>query len=241
MPGDVLFIRGEGGFADIGTTGGFLGHFLVVTATPARLTASELKQVNEMRDDFREERLWKVETVESTRNHCGLHRSHLVLFVEPGTSRVLVVAEILANQADVVEVEPELVHIWQSPAELRLQLSTFAVEDVISDMKVQEQNWSYATAARALLLGASVEGRSADKQLLHELSACWLTAPICTSVVVIFWQRLLGHLAPKLRLPHAELIMRYLPLKADRGLPTELLAVLGSCGWTEKHKASISL
>lgn len=241
--GDVLFVRGTGGIADIGTTGGFLGHFLVVTAAPARLSAPELRQVQGMNGELEAARLWKVETVESTRSHRGLHKSHMVLHLEPTMGCITVVAEFLPRrrELELVEVEPEPVQLWQSPPELRGQITDAAVREVLQQMKAAEQNWSLATAARAVLLQASVRGREAEGSLLKELRACWQEAPICTSIVVIFWQRLIGMLAPALGASHAVLILRYLPLKADRGLPGELLSTLGSCGWIMRQHVTCTL
>lgn len=239
--GDVLFVRGTGGIADIGTTGGFLGHFLVVTAAAVRLSTPELLRVQGLNGKLDAAQLWKVETVESTRSHRGLHRSHLVLHLEPG--RITAVAELLPRrrEAELVELDPEPVQLWQSPAEPRSRITEEAVREVLYQMKAEEQNWSLATAARAVLLPASVKGRKAEAALVEELQACWQEAPICTSIVVVFWQRLLGLLAPALGASHAELLLRYLPLKADRGLPGELLSTLGSCDWIILQRVTLTL
>lgn len=244
VPGDVLFIRGTGGgITEIGTTGGFLGHFLVVVASPQALEGSELRQVLAINGQLDATRLYKVETVESTRSHRGLHKSHMVLYMEPVHNALMVVAEFISRrrEIEVVEVEQEPVQLWQCPAELRSEITEEAVREVLYQMKAEEQNWSLATAARAVLLQASVQGRKANDALLSELCSCWQEAPICTSIVVVFWQRLLGQLSAKLRAGHCELILRYLPLKADRGLPNDLLRTMNECGWVLRQRVFCSL
>jgi len=78
-------------------------------------------------------------------------------------------------------------------------------------------------------------------QLMKETESCWFCDPICTSVVIIFWQRYLCKLADHLNkdkshdslcIESADLILQFMPLKADRVLPGELHKVLRSCGWT---------
>jgi len=75
---------------------------------------------------------------------------------------------------------------------------------------------------------------------MNKVLQSWLQRPICTSVIVIFWQRYLCKLAAE----HAsaeseknvstltlELIMRWIPLKADCVLPGDLTRVLLEVGW----------
>lgn len=231
--GDVLFIRGVGGFTEIGTTGGYLGHFLVVVSAPEPLSATEAQQLREGEAGLLASRAWKVETVESTRSHRGLHRSHHVIYAEPITGCLSIAAELLKRRDGTrfVSVEREPLQIWRSPSEARARVTPAAVRHVLADMKACEQNWSLATAAKAVLMSASVLNRKRDGALLDELSACWQQAPICTSIVVIFWQRLLGIIATQSNDDHLGMILKWLPLKADRGLPGELVSTLHECGW----------
>lgn len=234
-PGDVLFVRGVGGLTDIGTTGGYFGHFLVVVSSPENLSAKEAHELRE--EGMVASRAWKVETIESTRNHSGLHRSYHVVYAEPRTGRLSLAAELLRKRDGlrVVPLEKEPLQVWRSPLEARHKVTLAAIRQVLSEMKACEQNWSLATAARAVLMPASVLGRRQDHMLLLELCTCWEQAPICTSIVVIFWQRLLGVMASQLRRSHIDLILQWLPLKADRGLPGELVTVLETCGWVLKE------
>ena len=73
-PGDVLLMRGSGRISDIGNAGGFMGHVLVVTATPVavRHGTPEAEQLSAVWPK-EAKALWKVGTVESTRREQGLY------------------------------------------------------------------------------------------------------------------------------------------------------------------------
>lgn len=65
--------------------------------------------------------------------------------------------------------------------------------------------------------------------------------PICTSVVIMFWQRWLCKLASVLAAQQetaeetsSDLILQWFPLKADRSLPGPLLDTMLRCGWTKR-------
>merc|ERR1719181_863840 len=98
---------------------------------------------------------------------------------------------------------------------------------VLADMKVHEASWSHVTVARAMFSSARLTsaGSQLPEQTLNTVKACWEREPICTSVVITFWQRYLCEVAasqdqsPQQTL---ESIMRFMPLKADRGLPGDL-------------------
>merc|ERR1719272_1257830 len=69
-PGDVFFVRGSGGIADIGTTGGFMGHVLVVLAAPQPLRASDKADIHNAMPSINTSRVWRVPTLESTRAYA---------------------------------------------------------------------------------------------------------------------------------------------------------------------------
>jgi len=128
------------------------------------------------------------------------------------------------------------VEIWRSPAGLRECFQLDIMELVLSDMRRHEACWSFATAARAMLLSAR-HFRSTDREdLLEEIQDCWLSKPICTSVVIIFWQRYLCRLAEAANRSESELILHWMPLKADRVLPGELINVMIESGWKPVRK-----
>merc|ERR1719421_2318893 len=71
------------------------------------------------------------------------------------------------------------------------------------------------------------------------MMSCWSKEPICTSVVIIFWQVYLCRFASVINntrpegnyIDPAVMIMRFMPLKADRVLPGHLLKTLKDHGF----------
>jgi hypothetical protein len=299
-PGDVLVVRGNGRLAEIGNVGGFMGHVLVVVAGPCNVplhspASAELQPVWPQRTDITD--LWRVRTVESTRRESGLYEADMVFYIDPVSRQLKLVGEVNL-QGDLGLSDNEAVELWQSPGELRGDLRLDLMAEVLAEMRERQGNWSAATAARAVLKMAAVTWRrGASAETLEEIQACWERAPICTSVVIGFWQRYLAKLAA----PHVgpggalympgervqywsecyqewlnatvagqnvdaygavlsynldvkfgaqasnirrimetetevsakalDLILKYMPLKADRALPGDLLRNLRDCGW----------
>lgn len=238
--GDVLFVKGNGHVAQIGTNGGFMGHVLVALGQaraldPTDVVAAELLTCC---PSLRGVQIWRVETLESCRQRKGLHQSEMLIRVDPVTGSVLLVAEVCENGGtqEISIIEEEEVQVWQSPAELRSHLQGHLVSKVLSEMRAFEQDWSFATAARALLKAAPVRAGRDRSHLLEELQACWDTAPICTSIVIEFWQRYLCLFAVATGQRQIDLILRCMPLKADRGLPGELIDTMRACGWVAAER-----
>lgn len=234
--GDVLLVRGNGYAAQIGTTGGFMGHVLVALG-PARaldVASAAAQELFSICPALRHERLWTVQTLESTRQREGLHQAEMLFRLDASTGQMIIVGEIASSGSHAQEVsiiDEEECELWQSPSEVRSQLHGSLVSEVLGDMKASEQNWSLATAARAVLKSAPVHARRSSSRLLQELQDCWGTAPICTSIVIVFWQRCLCLLAAASGQSPIEWILRVMPLKADCGLPGDLVGAMRRCGW----------
>lgn len=239
-PGDVLFVKGSGGIAEIGTTGGFLGHFLVVLSYPQKCSCWEKQNLLPAQLGRDNAHVWKVDTLESTRSHNGLHQAQMLIHAQKNTGRLVLVGELASGGSEFVDFEHEAVQMWQSPREIRSSLRKQVINEVIQEMKSCEKSWSLATAARAVLLPATFSPRK-SRMRLQELVDCWTRAPICTSVVVVFWQRLLCKLAPDSTKAPMDLILKYIPLKADRGLPGELIRTMAECGWHQHDHLLCSL
>mmetsp|Transcript_38215 Transcript_38215/g.73415 ORF Transcript_38215/g.73415 Transcript_38215/m.73415 type:complete len:648 (+) Transcript_38215:68-2011(+) len=241
-PGDVLFVKGTGGLLELGTAGGVMGHVMLVIKGPERI-GSNSDHARPLKSVWPAgvQEIWKVRTLESARGRAGLHEANLYLYVEPGTATLILLGELSDKEFD---YSNEATELWQSPPELRLRLSDGTVQEVLGDMKEQNAsaNWSWTTAARAVLLPDWQLSDSSDKQrLLQEIQDCWARDPICTSVVIIFWQRWLCKLASVLvarqdiaEVTPSDLILQWLPLKADRSLPGPLLDTMQRCGWTKR-------
>jgi len=244
--GDVLCVRGNGRIAQIGANGGFMGHMMVVLSSAQLLSAREIEDCRMLRKSFRRGHkcdIWKVRTLESTRGKSGLHVADLFLRSDDKTCQLLLVGELSLECHEFSMLDPEAVDVWQSPPVLRKNIRFDLIEMVVADMKVHEADWSMATAAKALLTQASDLRRSRNGKEMQEMKEGWCMDPICTSVVVIFWQRYLFKLAQDatlqqdaglLKVNAAKLILQWMPLKADGVLPGVLTKVMRDCGWIPK-------
>lgn len=111
----------------------------------------------------------------------------------------MVCGEVGPN-GDVISTEaPEPAELWQSPEELRAELRADLMGQVVAEMRASQANWSYTTGLKAMFKTASVKRVSGSNISLQEIVECWARPPICTSVVISFWQRYLVKLS--LRIP----------------------------------------
>jgi hypothetical protein len=216
-----------------------MGHVLVVLAAPQPLRASDKADIESAMPSINTSRVWRVPTLESTRSYAGLHCSEMLLYIQPKTGRFTFVGELSADGATLSLFDSEVVELWQSPAELRSQLRVDIMAQVLAEMKAAEKNWSYATAARAVLKSASVHGGKNRAALLRDMQECWDEAPICTSIVVTFWQRYLCHYARAVGQREVDLVLKWMPLFADRGLPGDLTSSMKKSGWKCLDKLTI--
>lgn len=229
-PGDVLFVRGTGGLALIGTTRGLMGHMLVVLEAPCRVpngSAEALDLESVWPRGLTE--AWRVRTLESCRQENGLHQTDLLLRIDSKTGRLALIGEV--NSRGELGSTDEPVEVWQSPQHLRTGFRPDLMAEVLHDMQKCSADWSFATAARAIFLSAKAFSATRGAALMDEIKACWTADPICTSIVIVFWQRYLCKLARITTQHPAELIFGCMPLKADRGLPGDVIAAMRECGW----------
>jgi hypothetical protein len=241
-PGDVLITTEAGarerGFAfpGFGAAGGIMGHALLVVSQPRSFEPDPWQKwmLQEACPAARigPGEIWRIRTVESTRSAPGLHTVDTLFCVEHGSGQLVIIAEI-DEEGTFYPSEATPVQLWQSPSELRACLSMELFEEVLADMKARETDWSYITAARAVLTSAAttLSGRY-NACSLADIQASWQHDPICTSVVIAFWQRYLCKLAEaSAEINALELIQRWMPLQCDRALPGDLVSSLLSCGW----------
>jgi len=242
-PGDVLCVQGDpGAVMRLGATGGFMGHVLLVTAPPRgihRHTAEAVMFQGVWPVGSNVRVLWLVRTMESTRDTEGFHETDHLIYVEEGTGNILVVAEEKDNHFHKFETH-EKVEVWQCPLDLRKFFRLDVMYNVLAQMRRHEASWSWSTAVRAFLFSAQVPDDIRKANMMQEIQECWSATPICTSLVVVFWQRYLCDLArlynnpqqPKVTEVDAlDWILQWMPLKSDRALPGELLSTMHQCGW----------
>jgi len=247
--GDVLSVTGNGRLARLGAHGGFMGHVLVVLNDAQPLPAG-LPEGSELRRHLRLRStcdLWKVRTLESTRSQTGLHSADMLLRSDDETGKLILVGELSIDKKDLSLIDSEAVEVWQSPPELQKNFRLDLMELVVADMKDREGDWSLVTAARALLNQGSDLRRERSRRSLQQIKDCWNMDPICTSVVVVFWQRYLFRLSHQastqggtghLKENATKLIMKWMPLKSDGVLPGALTKVMRDCGWARKTQTS---
>lgn len=230
--GDVLLIKGSGRVAQIGTSSGLMGHVLVALGPVEALNArsDDAQQLFASCPSLCGARIWRVKTLESCRHRDGLHQAEMLLRVDPATGCILLVGELVGDSTMTI-IDEETVEIWQSPPAMRSQLRSLLFSEVLCEMRATEQNWSFTTGVRALLNAAQVHSGRDNLDLFEELQDCWDVAPICTSTVITFWQRYLCQLATATDQSQIDLMLRYMPIKADRALPGELAFAMRSCGW----------
>lgn len=235
VAGDVLFVKGGVQFQTIGANGGFMGHVLLALSSPQRVDAGSDMAVS-LRAVWPKdaECIWRVHTVESTRSASGLHQAEMLIHMDKLTHCLWLVGELSLDHSDLAKVDSEAVQVWQSPPALRERLRPELVTATLKDMGAHAAEWSLATAARAVLFsGSRCEGLK-KSEVLKGARACWRSKPICTSIVIVFWQRYLCKFAQldASEGDAAELIQKWMPLKADRTLPGTLQAVLKECNWS---------
>jgi hypothetical protein len=154
----------------------------------------------------------------------------MLIYVDRNMGQLVLIGELQLD-GTLVLTEHETVELWQSPAELRSQIQLELMAGVLDDMKTNEACWSYFTGARALLQSSQLTVGDDPERTLNMVKECWKREPICTSVVIVFWQRYLCEVAIATDEDALELILKWMPLKADRGLPGDLLGSMRSAGW----------
>merc|ERR1712137_121494 len=235
-PCDVLVVSsGHGAFS--GAMDGVMGHVLLIASPPRSIKrrCKEAKQFGKIWPQDGPEELWLVCTVESTRQKRGLHKANTLIYVHPTTRRLIMFAEVHDSGALIVFPNSVEVELWQCPNKLRTRPNHALMANVLRDMKANEADWSGLTAARAVMQSSSVVAERTPELTMEKIRACWVGEPICTSVVIIFWQRYLCKLVNDERNGseiESDLILKWMPLMADRVLPGEMLSKLREVGWT---------
>lgn len=229
----MLVVKGSGRLTQLGANGGFMGHVLLVTSWPRKIVRDSPESL-ELRPVWPAGApcVWKVSTVESTRGREGLHHSEMLFQVDSFTRELFLIGEMTKATRELCVIENEKVEVWQCPRELRMRPRLDFMSSVLSEMMAQQASWSMRTAFRAAFRSSSIDTDRFDGEtLLEEIRESWDVAPICTSVVIIFWQRYLEKLAQAEGQADENLVLSWMPLMADRTLPGELTAFLRVSGW----------
>jgi hypothetical protein len=227
--GDVICVKGNADrITRLGATGGFMGHVLLVLADPVGVHQNSA-EANEYLNIWprKASTVWIVKTGESRRDAEGFNETDVLLYVN-ARGQIIVFGEVADDSLDQYEMHTQA-QLFCCPPDLREQCFEKDMDKILAQMRKGKASWSWGTAVRAFLLSADVSD-SAD---LEKIKRCWKADPICTSVVIIFWQKYMCKLADSLPDSDAmEWILAWMPLMADRALPGELMSTMQRCGWT---------
>jgi len=239
----------------IGGSGGFMGHVLLAAGTPTCVQKHSPEAEMFLRvwpTKCEVSCIWLLRTIECTRGTSGLCEQQVMLYIDAHSRELICFGEVHEREdcIELIEIDndtPQVVELWCFPRELRQVVFPDLMEETLTDLKSQDASWSWATAVRAFVLPgqltvpnvAAAAGPSIVQgpEVLEEIQKCWAAEPICTSVIVAFWQRYFCRLAQSSisRLDDdtlgLDMILKWMPLKADRVLPGELLVALRSHGW----------
>lgn len=232
LPGDVLNIIGEtNAITRLGAAGGFMGHVLLVLSPPQPI--SKRSAVGRALHPFLPKNckeLYSVGTVECSRSTEGLYQVNVVVCLDE-VGRVSLCGEYWGDEVTINEGLEE-VHMWHSPSGFRGDnFSMDVMSEVLEDMRSCQQNWSWSTAVRAFLFSGDISANRGAVSM-KEIEESWQAQPICTSIVVTFWQRYFCKLARLHGTDPLNLILQHMPLRSDRVLPGELLSTMLSRGWS---------
>jgi len=118
-----------------------------------------------------------------------------------------------------------------------------AFENAVVEVEQQKKGWSLRTASRAVVskaVGASrlardeYAGEAEATRLASELRAHWACDPICTTVPIRVWQRYIFKIWDGDDVAAASEVLRVMPCRGDRTLPSELWSTLLESGlWSE--------
>lgn len=159
----------------------------------------------------------------------------MIVHVDPVSSCLVLCGEVSLDGTEVeINPEAEKIVVWQSPTELRSCLRLDLMSQVLSEMLESTASWSMTTGVRALLFSADVKKSRQSKKCLRNIQSSWNSAPICTSIAVVFWQKYLCKFARAMAADSEttlEFILRWMPLKGDCTLPGQLSHTMQKCGW----------
>lgn len=254
QPGDLLCVKGSAdNITSIGANGGFMGHVMLVTSEPRviRYDTEEAIEYGNLWPRVGGESasvLFIIPSMESCRSEEGFYESEYLLYIDE-VDRIRLLGERRPEGLQRFERADKVI-VFHGPPALRKNIKPYLMEESLEAMRDSRQgSWSWGTAIRAYLFSADIEENawSSRDAALEDIQQCWKADPICTSLIIIFWQRYICALADEwneMRWPHEpkkhafDMICEWIPLKADRALPADMVNTLERCGWTSVSRAS---
>lgn len=239
-PGDVLSVIQDGfALSHLGAAGGWMGHVLLVVSPPRRVKRESDVGVVFEEHFANEAQVYLVGTVECCRNAKGITELDLALSIDQDGQVYMCGDCAEVGSSIMLYAQRKEAQVWRCPSKFRADnFHPDVMHSVLEDMRSNKQSWSWSTAARAMFFSSEISSERPKSLTMKEIESSWEAEPICTSVVVIFWQRYLRDLATLESSDPCGLILQHMPLRADRVLPGELLSTMFSKGWSLAQKAS---
>jgi len=131
------------------------------------------------------------------------------------------------------------------PDTRRFLLDVLTFHQAILAVQEQKSQWSLRTAARAVMRRSRIaveeyNGDAGRQRLASEIRERWHDDPICTTVPIRVWQRYFFEVWGEDAAAAAE-VLRVIPCRGDRTLPSELWATLMETGlWNEVRLSASS-
>lgn len=228
-PGDILVARSD--------CNDILGHMLLAVAPPIALWRNSVKAQdlvdiwsnadNVCRDSNASvSQLWRISCIKESvttslgsRKHNCEFEVDIFLVVEPKTCRMVVVGEMLKSTSALMPLAHQAYDLWQSPLELRRSLRLDLMAQVFDDIRFCQQ--------------------PNDQDVSQTLASQQRSMRSSVYVIVIFWQRYLRKLAETVNSNGVadcseqpiDLILRWMPARADCVVLGELLDSMKRTGW----------
>lgn len=220
-------------------------HHLVLVRGPMALD----REAAEILGHSSNVELWSCPTIESTRGRVGRDftwfPAHSLYSRDPVTGHAALVGVREPNTLHFEQFEtPVPVKLLMHPLRPGYGGPSFdeqAFEQAVQLSAITSQHWGLSTALRAITsLQESLDPDDyptidSRRRLLEELTTRWTSRPICSTVVIMVWQYYFkiasGGGGPASEDTTAQRILRWIPLLADKTMPSVLLKVLTTRGW----------
>lgn len=121
--------------------------------------------------------------------------------------------------------------VLASQDQRRVRMDWKAFQLAVKEVEQQQLSWSLMTATRAVMCKAHMTdeeyaGQAGRRRLVAEIRDLWERDPICTTVPIRVWQRYLFLVWQGDDVAAADEVLRLMPCRGDRTLPSVLWRVL---------------
>jgi hypothetical protein len=231
--------------------GNMWGHVVMVLATPDAVEIPYLydrhdKDNPELRELARKVPVYIAKVLQSASNMLDIGISACAIVIHPVTKEICPVKQLSKSAVQLCAGKESHVsmEVLLSPLNNEtLDFDSFILAVEECHRMPQDTKWSLRTAVRSYLRKAELRQSkyTSDRRkekLSRELSALWRKRPICSTIPPRVWQKYLLKVAyvsgaANPEIAWAESVLRTMPVKDDRVLPTDLVrALMGTGLWS---------